>query len=77
MLTRLLALIRKELLASVRDRQTRFIVLIAPPFLLLIYVFAITQDVSNIAIGMVNQDRGRFSREVVDRIVGSPGVAVA
>ena len=72
MLTRLLALIRKELLASVRDRQTRFIVLIAPPFLLLIYVFAITQDVSNIAIGMVNQDRGRFSREVVDRIVGSP-----
>lgn len=71
MLTRLLALIKKELLATARDRQTRFIVLIAPPFLLLIYVFAITQDVSNIAIGVVDQDRGRFSQDIIERVVGS------
>jgi len=71
MLTRLFALIKKELLATARDRQTRFIVLIAPPFLLLIYVFAITQDVSNVAIGVVNQDQGRFSRDILERVVGS------
>ena len=72
MLTRLIALVRKELLATARDRQTRFIVLIAPPLLLLIYVFAITQDVSNIAIGVVDRDPGRYSREIVDRVAGSP-----
>lgn len=72
MLTRLLALIIKELLASARDRQTRFVILIAPPFLLLIYVFAITQDVTNVSIGVVNRDEGRFSREILERVSASP-----
>ena len=71
MLTRLFALIKKELLASARDRQTRLVVLIAPPFLLLIYVFAITQDVTNISLGVVDRDQGRYSREILDRVVGS------
>jgi len=72
MLTRLFALITKELLASARDRQTRFIILIAPPFLLLIYVFAITQDVTNLSVGVVNRDEGRFSREILERVSASP-----
>lgn len=72
MLIRLFALIRKELLASARDRQTRLVVLVAPPFLLLVYVFAITQDVTNVAIGVVNHDAGRFSREIVERVSASP-----
>lgn len=71
MLIRLFALIKKELLASARDRQTRFVVLIAPPFLLLIYVFAITQDVSNVSVGIVDRDTGRFSRDIVERVVGT------
>lgn len=69
---RIIALIFKELLASVRDRQTRFVVLIAPPFLLLIYAFAITQEVRNVSMAVLNLDSGLESRELVARFEGSP-----
>ncbi|WP_339779988.1 ABC transporter permease [uncultured Marinobacter sp.] len=68
---RILALITKELLASVRDRQTRWVVLFSPPFLLLIYAFAITQEVTNVSMAVLNQDLGREARELVSRFEGA------
>lgn len=68
---RILALITKELLASARDRQTRWVVLFSPPFLLLIYAFAITQEVSNVSVGILNEDFGLAARELVNRFEGS------
>ena len=52
---RIYALIVKELLASARDPQTRWVVLFSPPFLLLIYAFAITQEVSDVTLAVYNQ----------------------
>ena len=69
---RILSLILKELLASARDRQTRVVVLFAPPFLLLIYAFAITQDVNNASIGIVNYDTGIEARALINRFEGAP-----
>lgn len=71
MLHRILALIRKELLASARDRQTRLVVLIAPPFLLLVYAFAITQEVQNVSIAIVSQDVGTQAGQLVRRFEGA------
>lgn len=68
---RIIALIVKELLATIRDRQTRFLVLIAPPLLLPIYAFAITQEVRNVSMAVLNQDMGLESRELVARFEGS------
>tara|TARA_R110002110_G_scaffold181205_1_gene387375 strand:+ start:4107 stop:5213 length:1107 start_codon:yes stop_codon:yes gene_type:complete len=68
---RIFALITKELLASARDRQTRWVVLFSPPFLLLIYAFAITQEVKNVSMAVLNQDMGLESRELVSRFEGS------
>lgn len=68
---RVLALIKKELLASARDRQTRWLVLFSPPFLLLIYAFAITQEVKNVSMAVLNQDLGLAGRELVSRFEGS------
>lgn len=68
---RILALIVKELLASVRDPKTRWVVLFSPPFLLVVYAFAITQEVSNVSIAVFNQDIGVESRELVSRFQGS------
>lgn len=68
---RILALIVKELLASARDRQTRWVVLFSPPFLLLIYAFAITQEVRNVSMAVLNQDAGPEARELVSRFQGS------
>lgn len=62
---RIFAITVKELLASIRDRQTRFVVLIAPPFLLIIYAFAITQEVRDASLGVLNRDTGREARELI------------
>ena len=69
---RIKTLIFKELLASIRDRQTRWVVLFSPPFLLLIYAFAITQEVKNVSMAVYNQDYGIESRELLARFEGSP-----
>jgi len=72
MWSRLYALILKELLANIRDRQTRLLLLVAPPLLMLVYAFALTQEVKNVSIGVLNQDRGVYSRQLVSRFEGSP-----
>jgi len=72
MWSRLYALILKELLANIRDRQTRLLLLVAPPLLMLVYAFALTQEVKNVSIGVLNQDRGVYSRQLISRFEGSP-----
>lgn len=69
---RVLSLIIKELLATARDRQTRAVVLFAPPVLLLVYAFAITQEVSNADIAIYNRDTGIEARELLAGFVGAP-----
>lgn len=72
MLLRVYAITVKELLASIRDRQTRFVVLIAPPFLLIVYAFAITQEVRDAALGVVNRDTGIEARELIADFAAAP-----
>jgi len=69
---RIYALVIKELLASFLDRQTRLVVLVSPPILLLIYSFALTQEVQNVSMVVLNQDKGLVSRELISRFEGSP-----
>jgi len=69
---RLKALIIKELLAVWRDKKSR-ITLIAPPLIqLIILSHAATLDVTNISLGVYNQDNGWYSHELIQRIKGSP-----
>lgn len=69
---RIIALVVKELLTSLRDRKTRNVVLIAPPFLLLVYAFAVTLELTNADIAILNRDTGAEARELVSRFAGSP-----
>ena len=70
--SRIKALIVKEILAVWRDKKSR-IVLIGPPLIQLIVLsHAATLDVSNISIGIYNQDRGEHSYELIQRIKGAP-----
>ncbi|MSO71862.1 MAG: ABC transporter permease [Alphaproteobacteria bacterium] len=65
---RILALIRKELLAILRDPRGRM-VLIAPPIAqLVIFSFAATLEVTNADIAVLNQDSGRWSAEFLQRL---------
>ncbi|HFD80497.1 MAG TPA: ABC transporter permease [Gammaproteobacteria bacterium] len=71
-LQRIIALAIKELLAILRDKKSRF-VLIGPPIAqLIIFGYAATFDLNDIPVAVYNEDRGAPSRELVARITGSP-----
>jgi drug efflux transport system permease protein len=71
MISRLVAQIVKELLSLLRDPRGRF-VLIGPPLVqLFVFSFAATLDVTNVGIAVLNDDSGRWSREMIYRLEGA------
>jgi len=71
-LQRIVALSIKELLAVLKDRKSR-IVLVVPPLLqLIVFGYAASFDLNDIPVAIYNEDRGAPSRELVARVVGSP-----
>mgnify|MGYP000364420902 CR=1 FL=1 len=67
-LQRILALAAKELLAVLKDKRSR-IVLIVPPLLqLVVFGYAATFDLNDVPVAVYNQDRGAPSRELIARI---------
>ncbi len=71
-MARLLALIRKEFLALLRDKASRF-VLVGPPLIqLLVFSYAATFDLDHIPFVVVNDDPGLAGRQIVARFAGSP-----
>ena len=64
---RLQALIVKELLAAFRDPRARIALIIPPLLQLLLYAYAATLEVSNVPIGVFNQDWGLASEQLISR----------
>lgn len=73
-LTRLRAIIIKELWAILRDPRTRIILVVPPIVQLLIFGLSNTLEVKNMTLGVLNRDGGVWSQEVLQRIAGSPNV---
>lgn len=71
MWTHLKALIVKELLAVLKDKKSRM-VLIAPPLIqLIVFGYAATFDLNHVPYAVLNEDRGAASRELLARFEGS------
>ncbi|HQU15814.1 MAG: antibiotic ABC transporter permease [Chromatiales bacterium 21-64-14] len=71
MLKRIIALVKKELLALLKDKQTRF-VLIGPPIIqLLVFSYAATFDLNHVPFAVYNEDPGSAARQLVARFQGS------
>jgi len=67
MISRIIALVVKELEMLLQDRQSRFI-LIVPVFLqLAVFPFAATLEVKNNTLAVFNEDTGRESVELIQR----------
>lgn len=72
MWTRIWALVIKEFLALLRDKQSRF-VLIGPPLIqLLVFGYAATFDLNHVPYAVYNEDPGFASRELLARFQGAP-----
>jgi len=68
---RILALIRKELLAILKDPRSR-VVLFAPPILqTLLFGYAATFDLNQVPYAVLDQDRSRASSQLLARLDGS------
>ena len=64
----LLALIKKEFLAIWSDKKSRAIIIIPPLIQLLLFSFAVTFEVKNISLGILDRDNSVESQELVRKL---------
>ncbi len=65
-LTRLLAMARKETLQLRRDTRSLILAFLLPVMLLVLFGYAISWDVRNIRLAVLDGDRSAASRELID-----------
>jgi ABC-2 type transport system permease protein len=68
---RLFAVARKEWIQLRRDTRSVILAFILPLFLLLFFGYAITWDVNDIPVAVLDEDRSRESRELLEAFVAS------
>jgi len=71
-LQRIVALAIKELLAVLKDKKSRIVLVVPPVLQLIVFGYAATFDLNDIPVAIYNEDRGATSRELVARVIGSP-----
>lgn len=69
---RILALIRKELLANLKDPRSLGALLIPPVLQCIIFGYAATYDLNNVPFGVLDHDHSAASGELLARFDGSP-----
>lgn len=65
MFNQLLALIRKEFLAIWSDKRSRIVIIIPPLLQLVLFAFAVTLEVKNISIGVLDRNGSAQSKELI------------
>lgn len=68
---RVLEMVRKEFRQIFRDPRLRRVIFIAPMIQLLLFGYAVSTDVRNVATLVVDHDRSRASRELVEAFTAS------
>ena len=69
--SRIFALIRKELLAVIKDNRSRMSILIPPILQCLIFGYVATYDLSNVPYAVLDQDHSIASHELLAHLDGS------
>jgi len=71
-LQRIIALTIKELLAILKDKRSRILLVVPPMLQLFIFGYAASFDLNDIPIAIYNEDNSAPSRDLVAQIIGSP-----
>lgn len=69
---KILALIKKEFMIIWNDPKSRGIIIVMPILQLIIFAYAVTMDVKNIDVVIVDQDNSLQSRELISKFENSP-----
>jgi ABC-2 type transport system permease protein len=70
-LLRILALVRKEFLAVLKDPRSRFIIFLPPILQCLIFGYAASFDLNSVAYVVLDQDHSTASADLLSRLDGS------
>jgi ABC-2 type transport system permease protein len=70
-MNRILPIIRKEFIHILRDRRALMIAFLTPVIQMIILGYAATTDVRNVPLAVLDQDRTRQSRALIDAFVQS------
>jgi ABC-2 type transport system permease protein len=68
----ILVILRKEFIQVFRNRSMLPIIFVVPMVQLLVLAFAVTFEIKNINLDVVNQDKSPVSRELISKFQGSP-----
>lgn len=69
---RIAIIVRKELLVLLGNRVSRFLIIMPPLLQIVVFGWAATMEVRNVRAAYLNNDNGRWSREIIHRLEGSP-----
>lgn len=69
---RIFTLMWKEVLAIWQDKKSRVLLIVPPLLQLFLFAWAATLDVTNVSLGVLNNDTGKWSFELIQRFKGSP-----
>ena len=72
MLHRIIALTIKEILSLLKDKKSRFTIVIPPIVQLLVFGYAATYDLNDVPFAVYDEDRSAASRDLIARFAGSP-----
>ena len=72
MFNRIYHLMVKEFLAVLRDPKSRLLLIVPPILQIIIFSHAITQEVKNVTLAVLNQDRGTEGSALVLRFENTP-----
>jgi ABC-2 type transport system permease protein len=70
-MSRVLAVIRKEIRHILRDKRTMAMIIMMPLIQLLIYGYAIQSDVKHLATAILDEDQSPMSRRLIEALVQS------
>jgi ABC-2 type transport system permease protein len=66
------ALLIKEFLALIKDKKSRFVLIVPPIIQLLVFGYAATFDLNQVPIAIYNEDQSLASRDFINRFTASP-----
>jgi len=71
MKSRIIPVIRKELIHILRDPRSLIIIFVMPTLMILLFGYAITFDIKDIKIAVLDQDRSQSSRQLIDKFTNT------
>ena len=71
-LRRMAIIVRKELLVLLCNKVSRLLIIVPPLMQIVIFGWAATMEVRNVDVAVLNHDSGRWSKDIIHALEGSP-----